>query len=124
MSTWCWSKSSQFLWESVVKETSAAVYSRGDPEAELSQSVQKSFARMSERCNLKTLTAALCCFYQKNSVISAKVREDARLWSVFSCHSVSISESTSIYVLSQLLMSFKRKTNGKLCRAAMDKSMM
>ena len=29
---------------------------------------------MSERCNLKNLTAALCCFYHKNSVISAKVR--------------------------------------------------
>lgn len=31
--------------------------------------------RMSERCNLKTLTAALCCFYHKNSVITAKVRD-------------------------------------------------
>lgn len=30
---------------------------------------------MSERCNLKTLTAALCCFYHKNSVITAKVRK-------------------------------------------------
>ncbi|XP_074524173.1 breast cancer anti-estrogen resistance protein 3 isoform X3 [Halichoeres trimaculatus] len=31
---------------------------------------------MSERCNLKTLTAALCCFYHKNSVISAKFSRD------------------------------------------------
>lgn len=34
---------------------------------------------MSERCNLKTLTAALCCFYHKNSVITAKVRQ-TRVW--------------------------------------------
>ncbi|KAK1897690.1 Breast cancer anti-estrogen resistance protein 3 like [Dissostichus eleginoides] len=31
---------------------------------------------MSERCNLKNLTAALCCFYHKNSVISAKFSRD------------------------------------------------
>ncbi|XP_041791573.1 breast cancer anti-estrogen resistance protein 3 isoform X2 [Chelmon rostratus] len=31
---------------------------------------------MSERCNLKTLTAALCCFYHKNSVITAKFSRD------------------------------------------------
>lgn len=30
---------------------------------------------MSERCNLKALTAALCCFNHKNAVISGKVRE-------------------------------------------------
>lgn len=31
---------------------------------------------MSERCNvLRTLTAALCCFYQKSSVIGAKVSD-------------------------------------------------
>lgn len=36
---------------------------------------------MSERCNLKALTAALCCFYHKNSVISAKVRlTGERVW--------------------------------------------
>lgn len=29
---------------------------------------------MSERCSLRTLTAALCCFYHRNAVISAKVR--------------------------------------------------
>uniref|UniRef100_A0A3Q4I041 BCAR3 adaptor protein, NSP family member n=1 Tax=Neolamprologus brichardi TaxID=32507 RepID=A0A3Q4I041_NEOBR len=34
---------------------------------------------MSERCNLKALTAALCCFYHKNSVIGAKVRKHRRL---------------------------------------------
>ncbi|TWW58341.1 hypothetical protein D4764_07G0010600 [Takifugu flavidus] len=27
---------------------------------------------MSERCTLKTLTATLCCFYQKSSVMTAK----------------------------------------------------
>ncbi|KAG7242275.1 hypothetical protein INR49_023950 [Caranx melampygus] len=31
---------------------------------------------MSERCNLKALTAALCCFYHKNSVITAKFSRD------------------------------------------------
>ncbi|XP_076579612.1 breast cancer anti-estrogen resistance protein 3 isoform X2 [Chaetodon auriga] len=31
---------------------------------------------MSERCNLKTLTAALCCFYHKNAVITAKFSRD------------------------------------------------
>ncbi|KAM6921331.1 breast cancer anti-estrogen resistance protein 3 isoform 1-T1 [Xenentodon cancila] len=31
---------------------------------------------MSERCNLKALTAALCCFYHNNSVISAKFTRD------------------------------------------------
>uniref|UniRef100_A0A3B4FVW5 Breast cancer anti-estrogen resistance protein 3-like n=1 Tax=Pundamilia nyererei TaxID=303518 RepID=A0A3B4FVW5_9CICH len=31
---------------------------------------------MSERCNLKALTAALCCFYHKNSVIGAKFSRD------------------------------------------------
>ncbi|XP_041648104.1 breast cancer anti-estrogen resistance protein 3 isoform X2 [Cheilinus undulatus] len=31
---------------------------------------------MSQRCNLKTLTAALCCFYHKNSIISAKFSRD------------------------------------------------
>ncbi|XP_008282514.1 breast cancer anti-estrogen resistance protein 3 homolog isoform X2 [Stegastes partitus] len=31
---------------------------------------------MSERCNLKALTAALCCFYHKNSVINAKFSRD------------------------------------------------
>ncbi|XP_028260048.1 breast cancer anti-estrogen resistance protein 3 isoform X2 [Parambassis ranga] len=31
---------------------------------------------MSERCNLKTLTAALCCFYHKNSIINAKFSRD------------------------------------------------
>ncbi|XP_047443363.1 breast cancer anti-estrogen resistance protein 3 isoform X2 [Mugil cephalus] len=31
---------------------------------------------MSERCNLKALTTALCCFYHKNSVISAKFSRD------------------------------------------------
>ncbi|XP_072245085.1 breast cancer anti-estrogen resistance protein 3 isoform X2 [Leuresthes tenuis] len=31
---------------------------------------------MSERCNLKNMTAALCCFYHKNSVISGKFSRD------------------------------------------------
>lgn len=34
---------------------------------------------MSERCNLKAVTAALCCFNHKNSVISGKVRESGML---------------------------------------------
>ncbi|KAM9383802.1 breast cancer anti-estrogen resistance protein 3 isoform 2-T2 [Pholidichthys leucotaenia] len=36
----------------------------------------KASRSMSERCNMKALTAALCCFYNKKSVISAKFSRD------------------------------------------------
>lgn len=35
-------------------------------------------SEMTERCNiLRSITAALCCFYQKSSVIGAKVSKSS-----------------------------------------------
>lgn len=62
-------KLSTLRFKCVVKVTGAEV---GQP---VTPGGSEKLMRMSERCNLKTLTAALCCFYHKNSVITAKVRD-------------------------------------------------
>lgn len=104
-------KSFQLRFGSVVKVTRVGIYSWSSVVTPVSPGCWEKLTRMSERCNLKTLTAALCCFYHKNSVITAKVREK---WCMKTCDGID----SPCYVICWFLVKHVFKCTCFLCMLA------